>query len=91
MVSAMDQRKCWLMLLLFAYQVCLPDSVQAVAMNGTEVSRRQNGDVSYFNDGSNMICNVKNSYLISECQCVNDQELFKSNDFYYIEPLILYL
>ena len=75
------------MLLLLVYEVCLPDLAQVVAVSGNEsriiverVSRRQNGDIYYFNDGSNMRCG-DNTYLISECQCVKDQELFKSNDF----------
>ena len=86
MVAAIDQRKYWLMLLLFVYKVCLPDSVQAVATNGTEsgiverVSRRQNDDFYFFRNGSNMRCDNKNLYLVSECQCVKDQELFKGNN-----------
>ena len=86
MVSAMGQRMCWLMVLLFVYQVCSPDSVQAVATNGPEsgiverVSRRLNNDFYFFTNGSSIRCDNRNLYMISECQCVKDQELFKSNN-----------
>ena len=84
MVAAKDQRKCWLMLWLFVYKVCLPTSVQAVTANGTEskiverVNRRQNKDVYFFSNSSSKTCE-KNTYLISEEQCVKDQELFRGN------------
>jgi hypothetical protein len=57
--------------------------VQAVAASGTEsgiverVSRRQNGDIYFFSNGSHMRCDDKNVYLVSEDQCVKDQELFE--------------
>jgi hypothetical protein len=86
MAAANDQRKCWLMLLLFVYEVWLPDSLQAVAASGTEseiverVSRRQSNDIYFFvNSTTGTNCGDKNTYLISEDQCVQDQELFKGN------------
>ena len=84
MGSAKDQRKCWLMLWLFVYKVCLPTSVQAVAASGNEsriverVSRRQNKDVYFISNNSSETCD-KNTYLLSEKQCVKDQELFRGN------------
>jgi NAD-dependent dihydropyrimidine dehydrogenase PreA subunit len=84
MAAATDQRKCWLMLLLFVYKVCLPDLAQAVATSGNEsgiverVNRRQTTDI-YFINSSSMSCEDKNTYLINEDQCVNDQELFLGN------------
>jgi hypothetical protein len=89
MAATKDKIMCWLVLLLFAtvYKVCLPDSVQAVATSGTEskiverVSRRQNNDVYFFGNSSSMRCDNRNVYLVSEDQCVKDQELFESNNF----------
>ena len=40
MVAAKDQRKCWLMLYLFIYEVCLPYSVQVVATSKTGIVER---------------------------------------------------
>ena len=85
MAAAKDQRKCWLMLLLFVYKVCLPNSVQVFAVSGNEsgiverVSRRQNGDIYFLINNSSINCKDK-TYLISKDQCVMDQELFKGND-----------
>ena len=84
MAAVKDRRKWWLMLLLFIYKVCLFDSVQAV-VSDTEsgiverVSRRQNNDIYFFIDSSTTgtNCGDKNTYLISEDQCVMDQELFR--------------
>ena len=93
MGSAKDQRKCWLILWLFVYKVCLLTSMQVVAMSDNEsriverVSRKLDKDINFFSDGSNMNCGDKNTYLISEDQCVKDQELFEGNKF---EPYILY-
>jgi 5'(3')-deoxyribonucleotidase len=93
MAAAKGQRKCWLMFLLFIYEVYLPNSVQAVATSGTEsgrverVSRRQTGDIYFFinsNMHNFMSCGNENtSYLISEDECVKDQELFKGNKILY--------
>ena len=87
MASAKDQRQCWLMLLLFVYKVCLPDSVQVVAASGSEsriverVNRRLTIDIyHYINGSTNMNCQ-DNTYLISEDQCVKDQELFRGKQF----------
>ena len=84
MASAKEQRQCWLMLLLFIYKVCLPDSAQVVAASGKEsrmverVSRRLTTDFyHYINSSTHMSCDDKNTYLISEDQCVKDQELFR--------------
>ena len=83
MASAKEQRQCWLMLLLFVYKVCLPDSVQVVAVSGSEsriverVNRRLTSDIyHYINSLTHMNCQ-ENTYLISEDQCVKDQELFR--------------
>ena len=78
MAAVEDQRKCWLMLLLyFVYKVCLTDSVQADESGIVErVSRRQTTDVYFFiNSTNNSNCADKDTYLINECTCVNDQEL----------------
>ncbi len=91
MAASKDQRKRWLILLLFIYKVCLPDSVQAVATSGTEsgiverVSRRQNGDIYFLiNSSMHMSCDNENtSYLIGEDKCVKEQELFKGNNKLY--------
>ena len=85
MRSAKNQRKCWLMLLLFVYEVCLPTSVQIVATSDNEsriverVSRKLNKDIYFFSDGSNVNCGDNNTYLIREDQCVKDQELLEGN------------
>ena len=85
MGSAKDQRKCWLILLLIVYKVCLPISVQVVATSDNEsriverVSRKLNKDIYFFSDGSNVNCGDNNTYLIREDQCVKDQELFEGN------------
>ena len=88
MGSAKDQRKCWLMLWLFVYKVCLPTSVQAVAASGNEsriverVNRRQTADIYFFinsTKSSGINCGDKNTYLISEDQCVQEQELYRGN------------
>ena len=88
MAAAKDQRKCWLMLLMFVYKVCSPDSAQAVATSGTEsriverVSRRLTNDFYFFiNNTNGTNCGDENTYLISEQHCVKDQELFKGNSF----------
>ena len=68
--SAKDQRKCWLMLLLIVCKVCLPISVQVVALSGNEsriverVSRKLNKDniIYFFSNGSNINCGDKNTY-----------------------------
>ena len=88
MGSAKDQRKYWLMLWLFVCKVCLPTSVQVVATSGNEsriverVSRRQTADIYFFiNSTTTIICRTdkNNTYLISEDQCVKDQELYRGN------------
>ena len=82
MASAKEQRQCWLMLLLFIYKVCLPDSAQVVAASGKEsrmverVSRRLTTDFYHYINGSTPMKCQENTYLISEDQCVKDQELF---------------
>ena len=84
MASAKDQRQCWLMLWLFVYKVCLPDSVQIVALSGNEsriverISRRQN-DIYYIinSTSTSMNCGDKDTYLISDDQCVKNLELFR--------------
>ena len=83
MASAKEQRQCWLILLLFIYKVCLPDLAQVVVASGNEsriverVSRRLTTDIYYYiNSLTNMNCQ-NNTYLISEDQCVEDQELFR--------------
>ena len=75
------------MLLLLIYEVCLPTSVQVVATSGSEsriverVSRRLTADIYFFiNSTTGINCGDRNTYLISEDQCVQDQELFGSND-----------
>ena len=82
MAAVKEQRKCWLMLLLFVYKVCLSDLVQAVASDTESgiverISRRQNNDIYFFINGTVTNCGDKNTYLVSEDQCVKDQELFK--------------
>ena len=83
MVPVKDQTKCRLMLLLFVYQVCLSENV---VVSDTEsgiverISRRQTNDIYLFiNSSSNpMVCvSNENTYLISEDQCVKDQELYR--------------
>ena len=75
------------MLLLFIYEVCLPNSVQIVALSGNEsriverVTRKLIKDIYFFSDSSNMICGDNNTYLIKEDQCVKDQELLEGNKF----------
>ena len=90
MASAKDQRKCWLMLWLFIYKVCLPTSVQVVAASGNEsriverVNRRQTADIYFFiNSTTGINCGDKDTYLISEDQCVKDQELYRGNLIYH--------
>ena len=88
MALAKEQRQCWLILLLFVYKVCLPDSAQVVAASGNEsriverVSRRLTTDIYFFISSTTGInCGDKNTYLISEDQCVKDQELFRGKSF----------
>ena len=75
-----------LIISFFVFEVFI--SAQAVAMSGTEsriverVSRRQYTDIYYFiNSTTAFNCGDKNIYLISEDQCLQDQELFKGNNF----------
>ena len=83
-MAEVKDRTCWLVLLLFIYKVYLFDSVQAV-VSDTEsgiverISRRQNNDIYFFINSSTTgtNCGDKNTYLISEDQCVMDQELFR--------------
>ena len=70
--------------------------MQAVAASGSEsriverVSRRLTNDIyHYINSSIHMIC-LDNTYLISEDQCVKDEELFKGNNFDYGSLIILY-
>ena len=79
-------------IILFVFEVCL--SVHAV-VSDTEsgiiverISRRQNNDIYLFINSSTTgtNCGDKNTYLISEDQCVKDQELFKGN-LIYIVPI----
>ena len=70
-----------IILLLFVFEVFI--SIKAVAASGTEsriverVHRRLTTDIyHYINSLTNMNCQ-NNTYLISEDQCVKDQELFR--------------
>ena len=80
----MDQRKCRFILLLFVYEMCL---LVHTAVSDTEsgiverVSRQQERDIYYFINSSTTgtTCGSENTYLISENQCVKDQELFTGN------------
>ena len=74
------------MIILFVFEAFM--SMQAVAASGNEyriverVSRRQTTDIYYIinstSTGTN--CGDKDTYLISEDQCVKDQELFEGNN-----------
>ena len=95
MAAAKDRRKYWLMLWLFVYKVCFPDSAQVVATSANEfeivekVSRRLTTDI-YFINGTDTNCDDKNTYLISEDQCVKDQELFESIMMSDLIELLIY-
>ena len=80
MVVVKDQPKCRLTMLLFVYEVCL--SVNVV-VSDTEcgiverINRRLTYDIYYFINSSSITCDSDgNTYLISENQCVKDQELY---------------
>ena len=72
-----------LVILLFIFEVYM--SVHTIAVSDTEfeiverVSRRQSGDIYYFINSSVNCGNENSTYLISENQCVKDQELFRGN------------
>ena len=74
-------------IILFAFEVCL--SVQAIKSDTESgiverVSRRLTTDVYFvINSTFGFNCGGKNTYLISEDQCVKDEELFRGN---LIEP-----
>ena len=84
MAAAESERKWRLVLqLLFVFEVCI--SVCAV-VNDSEskilewVSRRQSSDFYHFINSSKDNCGNNNTYLISENQCVKDQELFRGSN-----------
>ena len=73
-------------IIFFVFEVFI--SMQAVATSDTEsgivvrISRRQTTDIYFFinsTTSTGTTCGNKNTYLISEDQCVKDQELFKGN------------
>jgi hypothetical protein len=71
-------------IILFVSEVFM--SMQADAASGTEygiverVYRRQTTDIYFFiNSTTGTSCGDKDTYLISEDQCVKDQELFKGD------------
>ena len=72
----------WRFVLLFILEVC---TASCVAVNNTEsgilqwIQRRHSSDFYHFTNSAttHSACGEeKNTYLISENQCVNDQELF---------------
>ena len=81
MAAIESERKWRFTLLLLIIEVCMP--VYAVVSNTNpnlpeRVSRRQTGDVYFFiNSSGTCSDDNKTTYLISENQCVKDQELFK--------------
>ena len=81
MVPVMSTAK-WGFALLLVLEVCV---VSCAAVSNTEsgilqwIQRRPRNDIYYFiNDTGYTVCNedFQNTYLISDNQCVKDQELF---------------
>ena len=73
-------------IIFFVFEVFISMHAQVVAMSVYEsriverVSRRQTADIYFFiNSTSGINCGDKNTYLISEDQCVQDQELYRGN------------
>ena len=70
-------------LMLFVFEVC---KLASVVVSNTEIGilewivRRQSSDVFHFiNSSGSFISCYENTYLISEDQCVKDQELFRGS------------
>ena len=53
------------------------------------VQRRTNNDIYAFINSSHQHCGDKNTYLVHEEQCVNDQELFTGKLYYMIQLLLI--
>ena len=78
--------------IIFVFEVFM--SIHAVVSNGEpwiveRISQWQNNDIYFFFNSSTIgaNCGDKNIYLISEDQCVKNQELLRDN-LIYIEPII---
>ena len=74
-------------IIFFVFEVFISMHAQVVATSGNEsriverVNRRQTADIYFFiNSTTGINCGDKDTYLISEDQCVKDQELFKGNN-----------
>ena len=98
MVAVMSERK-WRFVpqLLFVFEVCIS---MCVVVNDSEseivewVRRRQSGDFYHFINLNLTIdnCGNENSiYLISENQCVKDQELYRGNIAQSNKPSTLHI
>ena len=83
MVPVMITTK-WRFVLLFILEVCVASSESCAAVNNTEsgilqwIQRRPSSDFYHFINSTitHSACGEENTYLISENQCVKDQELF---------------
>ena len=84
MAAIESERKWRFALLLLVIEVCMPVHA-VVSTRNTNIlewidQRHSNDFYNFVNNSSSIYCGPDgNTYLISENQCITDQELFKGN------------